>query len=290
MSPVGYIATVGTFDGVHRGHRHLLAQLADKAGELGLRPLALVIDGHPLAAIKPGSEPPALSVPSQRIAMIESLCGIEARTIALSADDYALTADSFLLRLKDEFGVKAFMMGFNNHIGSDRATPADLIDAPLPVFSATGLPCADVSSSAIRNALIKGDIACATAFLGHTYSFCGRVTHGRKLGRSIGYPTANVEGLVPGLLLPAPGVYAVETRVEGFNMPFKGMANIGVRPTVNKGGEPSTFEVNIFGFDADIYGREIEVGFIRRLRDERRFDSISSLVAQLDADRAEAMK
>lgn len=286
---MGYLATVGTFDGVHRGHLHLLAQLRQKAAERGLTPLVFALSPHPLAILRPGTEPALLSLPEARATMIHTLGHVpHVRLLSLSVADCALSGADFLARLKEKYGVEAFLMGFNNHIGSDRATAQDLADAPVPVLEAGPLPESAASSSAIRSALQSGDIERATALLGHSYVYTGHVVHGKQLGRTIGFPTANIAPVDPLQLMPAPGVYAVDILI-GTTL-RRGMANIGVRPTVDATGAPISFEVNIFDFDADLYGHTLDIAFISRLRDERRFDSTEALASQLAADRAAALK
>ncbi|MCM1067531.1 MAG: riboflavin biosynthesis protein RibF [Muribaculaceae bacterium] len=289
MPDKGYIATIGTFDGVHRGHASLLAHLSAEARRLGMRPLALAISPHPMAIVRPQAAPPILTLPDQRIKLIEQISGVEARILSLGRDDFALSGAEFISRLHERCGVEAFVMGFNNHIGSDHATAAHLSAAPIPVFTAEACPGgAHISSSAIRRALAAGQIAEATAMLGHSYTYRGRVAHGKKLGRTISFPTANIAPFDAAQLLPATGVYAVDATLPDGST-HRAMANIGRRPTVDADGAPISFEVHIMGFDGDLYGSSVEISFISRLRDEQHFDSLDALRHQLQAD-AEAAR
>ena len=301
-----YFATVGTFDGVHRGHVYLLEQLKRLGKELGLTPLVIVLSPHPLAVLRPEAAPPILTAPEERMQLIRCLCGIDDVLIqSLSRHDYAFTARDFFKLLHEKYGVDALLMGFNNHIGSDRATAATLAAEGLPVYEAKplngastpvpegaeGAPAPEktacASSSAIRRALVEGDIATASALLGRPFSLKGKVVGGKKIGRTIGFPTANIMPTTPSQLIPARGVYAVDVTVEGHT--YRGMANIGTRPTVAGAGAEQTIEVHIIDFEGNIYGKEIIVAFLARLRDERRFDTLDALSAQLNADRLAAL-
>lgn len=282
------LAAVGMFDGVHRGHAFLLRELAAKARETGMRPLALTFARHPIDILRPDSAPKLLGSPRQRCNYIKDTFAIDTAVLDLDAAGLSMTAEEFLRLIHERFGAEALLMGYDNHIGSDRRTGPELADgaAPIPVITAPAYPDVAVCSSDIRHALRNGDIARANELLGHRFTIAGKVVSGRHIGTGIGFPTANIRPEEAAQLLPADGVYAVDMHIGGRTL--RGMANIGKRPTV--GGEERTFEVNIFDFNEDIYGCEVEAEFLARLRDERRFDSLEALGAQLAADRTAALK
>lgn len=286
-----YMATVGMFDGVHLGHVDALRQFCSLAAARGLRPLVVTFDRHPLAAIAPHRTPALLTRTDTRRALIHAACP-DAEVLVLPASDgiLGLTAEGFLQRLNSEHGVDAFAMGYNNHIGCDRAD-ADTLrrNAPIPVVGMKALDDIPVSSTRIRQALCAGDVAAAAAMLGRPYSISGTVVHGRQLGRTIGFPTANIAMDDAETLIPAPGVYAADIIVDSDAIPHRAMLNIGRRPTVEDDvSSPVTVEAHIIGYDADLYGRRLDVSFLSRLRDERRFASLEDLRRQLVRDRQAA--
>lgn len=281
-----YIATAGMFDGVHRGHQFLLRQLAAEAQRRGLKPVVFTFSRHPLETIAPQRAPKLLTTPEQRIDLIRELSGIEHVELLDPTPEFLRTSGkTFLEGLHRDHQVDAFAMGFNNHIGSDGATAATLDDAPADIIALPEMESDEpVNSTAVRRALASGDINTAERILGHRWQYRGKVVDGKRLGRTIGFPTANIEGERSGLILPPNGVYAVDITLPD-GMPRRGMANIGCRPTVDAPGSPATLEVNIFGFDGDIYGAPADITFLQRLRDERHFANLEELRRQLEADR-----
>ena len=282
-SGVRYMATVGMFDGVHLGHAFALRSLAALACERGLKPLVLTFDAHPLATIAPGRAPSPLTDFSQKKDLISRLSA----DMAVQCLDFGhamqtLSGAGFLELIHNKFGVDAFAMGYNNHIGHDRATPACLSDACIPVVTLAPFGH-DISSSHVRRCIAEGNVAEAARLLGRPYSCRGTVVHGRQLGRTIGFPTANIKPLNPGQLLPAGGVYAVDVRFPS-GIVSRGMANIGRRPTVESGHAEISFEVNIFDYSGDLYGSVLEIEFLGRLRDEKAFASLDELRRQLGRD------
>ncbi len=282
------MATAGTFDGVHRGHRYALRLLADRAAAAGLRPMVVTFEAHPMHSIAPGKAPAALTTAAEKERLLrESVPGIEVVTLPFDSIR-GMTGADFAAMLHDRFGVEALAMGFNNHIGCDRATEATLAaSSPIPVSTLPECPLA-TSSSAVRAALAEGDVARAAVLLDRPYSYTGTVVHGRALGRTIGFPTANIESSDPSLMLPARGVYAVDAILADGSR-HRAMANIGHRPTVDSDTAPDTFEVHIIDCDADLYGQTVRIDFLARLRDEQRFDSIDELKEALDRDRHRAL-
>lgn len=279
------MAAVGMFDGIHRGHAFLLDELVRKARERGMRPLALTFAVHPKAIVRPGNAPALLGAPEQRCRYITERFGIDADILDLDADSLKMTASQFINYIREKYGVEALLMGYDNHIGSDRRSGADLVGGTFPVEIVPPCPDVEVCSSAVREAIRGGDIAHATTLLGHPFTIAGTVVPGQHLGTKLGFPTANIRPDEPQQLLPADGVYAVDIVLDGHR--HRGMANIGKRPTV--GGSDRTFEVHIIDFDGDIYGRRVEVEILGRLRDERRFATLSELQTQLASDRLAAL-
>lgn len=289
VSPVSSqkrIATVGTFDGVHTGHIHLLNELKEYARQLDLRPTAIILDTHPLRIVRPQAAPPELSEFSERKKAIEHY-GVEVLPLSFNEQTRSETSEQFIQRIHDEMGVKALLIGHDNRFGSDRESGLELyMEAGLRhgvnVIEATRLP--GVSSSAIRKLLSAGNIEEGNRLLGRPYSIAGTVCHGAELGRTIGFPTANLNPAYPEALIPPPGVYAtvVSTDEKGIFMPA--MTNIGYRPTVAEPNDNLSIETHIFDFSANIYGHTMRLHFIDRLRDEKRFESLEALTHQLKTD------
>lgn len=288
------IVSVGMFDGVHRGHAALIGQLTDEAARQGLRSGIVTFDRHPLEVIAPEAAPKLLMTPDDKIAALHGL-GIE-DVFVLQFDDSlrALTAEKFMIMLRDRYDASTLLMGFNHRFGSDRLT--DINDYKkigdrlgIEVIGGDELRDADrqmvpVSSSSIRKAVAVGDMKEARRMLGRPYQISGTVVAGRQIGRQIGFPTANLK-VGDRLLLPGKGVYAVDVIMPDGDTK-RGMMNIGRRPTVDKSADPATtIEIHIIGWDGELYGKEIAVQPLKRLRDEMRFNSVKSLRKQLEADR-----
>lgn len=280
MSITGRTATIGTFDGVHRGHRALVEKVRTIAGDA--RPLVISFRTSPAAVIG-GKTPEMLCGTDERRRLLE---GLGADVLFLDFETVRhLDAAAFLRRLAAE-GVGRLVMGFNNHIGSDRldAAAADALGI-MPVVNAGifddgGAIC----SSAIRRTLREGDVAAAAAMLGRPFTLTGKVVNGRRLGRVLGFRTANIEpDCADCLLVPAEGVYAARATVG--DAVYGAMVNIGRRPSVETDGS-RTIEAHLLDFDGDLYGRTLTLSFVRRLRGEQRFDSLDSLAAQLARDKA----
>lgn len=290
------IATIGMMDGVHLGHQHVLARLVALAQARGLRPMVVTFDNLPANVLR-GTNIPLLSTPEQRKALIAALFGIDDVLIQHFDRDFArLTAEEYLSELRRRFNVRALLVGFDNRLGSDRRSYEQL----KPIAATLGIEIiecdrfespdhAEVKSTAIRGLIAEGRVEEAGALLGHPFSIHGTVVEGQQIGRTIGFPTANVGLLSPELIVPCRGVYAVSVELEDLDRRLFGMCNIGTRPTITGCDAATvTIEVNIFDFDRDIYGRAITVDFHRRLRGEQRFADIDSLKARLDRDHDQA--
>lgn len=271
----GFVATIGMFDGVHRGHQFVLRHVVDEAQRRGLHSMAVTFD-------RQGA--PTLTSLADKLRLMAQ-CGIE-RTEVLTFDDALkqLTARQFMADvLQARYDVRVLMIGYDNRFGHNRAEGFDdyvrygrELGMDVLQLPAEGTVC----SSMIRQLLTNGDVAAVAEALGYAYTISGCVAHGEHVGTQMGFPTANLVPDCATQLLPAPGVYAVRVGTHG------GMMNIGTRPTFD--GHQQTLEVNIFDFDDDLYGREISVSFVQRLRDEKYFDSPEALIHQLQIDSQQA--
>ena len=288
------IATTGFFDGVHTGHRLVIERLVSLARERGDESLVVTFWPHPRAVLQDGArELRLLTTLEERKAMLAALGVDHVEVLDFTRAFAALTAEQYLRDvLHARLGVTTLLVGYDNRLGSDRLTaPAlaplaqsigiELIELPSLSFRAESRN-PEVSSTKIRRALQEGRIEEATSMLGYGYSLTGVVVAGNRMGRTIGFPTANLRLYEPLKLIPARGVYVVEAEVLGKK--YRGMTDIGTRPTV--GGTFPTIETHILDFDEDIYGLPLTITFLRRLRDEIHFPSLEALKDQLILDRA----
>lgn len=279
------IAAIGMFDGVHLGHRAILDTLSCRAAATGREPIVFTFAVHPQQTLT-GQHTGLITSIDQKLALIAPVARTE--VLDFTKADFALTATEFLAGLKDRYGVDALVMGYNNHIGSDRRDAAWLAaNTDFAIYEVSRYVSGKEapSSSKIRDLIAHGDIAAARDLLGHGFIVEGTVVPGRQIGRTIGFPTANIQLLDPGQMLPADGVYAVDVRLGDTTR--RGMANVGTRPTLADG-RGRTLEVNIFDFDGDLYGATISVDFLGRLRDEMTFPSLAALTTQLHLDKSAA--
>lgn len=282
--------TVGTFDGVHRGHREVVDFLLSESSKRDLRPVVITFEPHPLAVVAPERAPKLLELPSEREECLRDM-GVEVVVLRFNEELRSLTAAQWLRRLRDEYGADLVVAGFDNTFGCDGmsmsladyrniAEPMGLDVVQAPVLEG-------VSSTLIRRALGKGDVKDAAGMLGHPYSVSGIVTHGRELGRKIGFPTANLLP-DPTLLLPAPGVYAADAVLSNGEK-HRAVVNIGTAPTVATG-LPLTVEAHIIDFTGDLYNTTLRLDFLCRLRDESRFPDLDSLKTHIRLDIENAKK
>lgn len=273
-------AVVGTFDGVHLGHRFLLESLRAQAAGRNLQPLALTFADHPLSLIAPERVPARLMSAERRRSLLEAE-GVEVAMLDFNSQLRSLTGAQFLEMLNRRYGVELFLLGFNNRIGSDRLGAENLAGKTVggvKVLAADEHPELCVSSSLIRAALSRGDVETAARMLGRPYSIEGKIVSGKQLGRTIGFPTANLEP-DPDVMIPATGVYAGEM------LGHPAVINIGHRPTVEgRADAPLSIEAHLLGFSGDLYGRTAELTFTHRLRGEQLFESLEALKAQINKD------
>ena len=281
--------TIGNFDGVHRGHQAMIARLIEGAEDLRLPSAILTFDPHPREFFAPDQAPPRLSSLRARLEAFRAL-GVE-RTIVARFDRRlaALMPEAFVGDvLERALDARWVLVGDDFRFGKGRGGDLALLRATARRFSVEAMHTVTIaderaSSSAVRAALAAGDLARAAGLLGRPFSLSGRVAHGDKLGRSLGFPTANLPLKRPP---PLSGIFAV--RVRGLpGAPRTGVASLGVRPTVKSDGRP-LLEVFIFDFDAPIYGRRIAVDFLQKLRDEARYPDLDALTRQIRTDAQQA--
>ena len=287
------VITTGSFDGVHSGHVQIIEQLIKEAKAVNGTPVIITFYPHPKQIVQiPGKPLSVLNTPAEKYDLLQSK-GIE--NIVVVPFDKAfseLTADEYIRKfIMEKFHPAAVVVGYDHRFGNNREGNFELLKTAGAEnnFDVHEIPehvvqHATISSTGIRKALLAGDIEKAESFLGYPYFFSGLVIEGNKLGRTIGYPTANLQIKDEHKLIPANGVYAVDVRLG--DRQLKGMMNIGVRPTV--GGTHRLIEVNIFDFDEDIYGQILKVTLKKHLRNEIKFAGLEELKAQLGKDREEA--
>ncbi len=289
----GTAVAVGMFDGVHLGHQHMLRLLRERAAERGLRPVAVTFAAHPLELIAPERAPKILTPLPSKLELLSQYGRCEAHVLSFTESLRALTAREFLAMLRESLGVRYVLAGYNHRFGCDGDSCGDYAvlgrELGITVERAEEYVAPElgesISSSAVRRNLAAGGVEMGSAMLGRPYEVSGTVAHGRGLGHTIGFPTANLQPDSPSQLVPGTGVYACQARVGEMWLPA--MTNIGTRPTVS--GHASRIEAHIIGLDADLYGLPIALRFLHRLRDEKAFPSIEALRAQLKLDR-EAVK
>ena len=290
------IATTGFFDGVHTGHRLVIERLVSLARERGDESLIISFWPHPRAVLQDGArELRLLETLDEKKARLKSLGVDRIEIVDFTRAFAALTAEEYLRdMLRDRFGVTTFLVGYDNRLGSDCLTASalapiasrlgiELIELPplSQLEASAGLRGFEVSSTKIRKALQEGRVEDANEMLGYGYTLTGVVVAGNRMGRTIGFPTANLRLYEPLKLVPGRGVYMVEAEVLGRK--YRGMTDIGTRPTV--GGTFPTIETHILDFSEDIYGLPLTLTFLRRIRDEILFPSLEALKAQLELDR-----
>lgn len=290
------VVATGFFDGVHLGHRLVLEKLVSVARARGEGSEVVTFWPHPRNVLQDDARNLRLLTSlSEKKELISSIGVDKVEVLPFTRSFSRLTTKEYLEDyVKGRFGGKAILLGYDNRIGSDLLSPVEIAEVAerlgLEVIRTESLSSPKgivVSSTKIREAVASGDVEGAAAMLGYKYSLFGVVVAGNRLGRTIGFPTANMRLYEPLKLLPGNGVYSVE--VESLGRKFKGMCNIGTRPTVNAGRD-RTVETNIFDFDEDIYGLDLKVTFLRKIRDERRFASLDALKAQLIRDRESCLE
>ncbi len=289
------VVATGFFDGVHLGHRLVLDRLVGEARRRGEESVVVTFWPHPRNVLQDDARNlRLLTTLSEKKEILRRIHVDRVEVLPFTKEFSRLSAREYISDyIIGRLGGTAVVIGYDNRVGGDRLGP----DGFASVAASLGLDViradrADtpggvvISSTKIREALAEGKVEAASAMLGYDYSVLGVVVAGNRLGRTIGFPTANIKLYEPLKMLPGNGVYSVEAETLGRR--FRGMCNIGVRPTVNAGND-TTVETNIFGFDEDIYGLDLNVTFLRKIRQERRFESLDALKAQLERDKADCM-
>lgn len=287
-------AAVGMFDGVHLGHRSIISRLCAEARQRNLVPAIFTFDIHPLEIVAPQRAPRLVCSLPERVRQLHHAGA--SRVEVLPFDDALrnLSAEEFMTMLRDRFGVSTLVVGFNHRFGRGASGSFDEYREignrlGIEVISADECDKPGISSTAIRHMLMKGYVDNANALLGRRFRLTGIVENGKRLGRTLGFPTANLR-IDTRMMLPAPGVYAAVATLPDASQ-YPAMVNIGVRPTVDKTPSPATsVEAHVIGFDGDLYGKEISLDFIAFLRPEQAFPSIEVLRSQLALDRDAALK
>ncbi|MFN7846685.1 MAG: bifunctional riboflavin kinase/FAD synthetase [Bacteroidota bacterium] len=288
--------TTGTFDGVHLGHKTIIDKLISVAKQIDGESVLLTFYPHPRMVLFPDDHQiRLLNTQSEKEQLLES-CGIDHLVVVNFTKEFSRLSSLEFVRniLANKLKAKKLVIGYDHHFGRNReGSFAHLLEfGSLYGFEVEEIPAKDidevaVSSSKIRKAIEAGDIDTANKYLGYAYSFTGKVIKGKQLGRTIGYPTANIAITDPYKLIPAIGVYAV--KVMFAKQTYEGMLSIGKNPTVSNQNILS-IEVNIFEFNADIYNKEITVFIYKKLRDEEKYSSLDELKAQLAVDKQNALK
>ncbi|MDP1909071.1 MAG: bifunctional riboflavin kinase/FAD synthetase [Hyphomicrobium sp.] len=280
--------TIGNFDGVHRGHQAMLARLKERAHALGLRACVLTFEPHPLELFAPQTAPTRLTSLREKLELLAAH-GVECVQVSRFNRAYAGRSPQDFIEqvLLAGLGMRWLLIGDDFRFGARRAGDFALLQAAsrthgfgleaMPTVAQEGVR---VSSSVVRAALAAGRLAQAEALLGRPYSISGRVVHGDKLGRSIGYPTANVQ--LRHNRPPLSGIFAVRT-VDGQGRSRDGAASLGLRPTVDFSGQ-AKLEVHLFDFSGDLYGQHLRVDFLHKIRDEEKFPSLDALKARIARD------
>ncbi len=288
------VVTVGTFDGVHAGHRAIMDTVLNKARERKARSVIVTFDPHPREIITPGDAGiKLLTTLQERREILEEL-GIDVMVVIPFDRDFSLLSSEEFVRdiIHGKIGVSEFVIGYDHQFGKDREGSIDTIeelgkqlDFDSYVVSKKEVGTQTVSSTVIRKALSKeGDVQRAAEMLQRPYRLNGVVVHGNKRGKQIGYPTANIKPEDARKVIPCDGVYAVTVRLEGDW--YGAMMNIGTRPTFD--GKKRMMEAHLFDFSDNIYGKELQVRFVERIREEKKFSGKDELVAQLEEDEKRA--
>ncbi len=293
---VNPVVTMGSFDGVHKGHVQVIENLKQVAEKLRGESVIISFEPHPREVLYPLEKRPGiLTTLEEKIGILQSH-GVGHLIILSFTEELANLSYSDFVKniLVDKLGIKGLVVGYDHRFGKNREGSFEVLKAMAGQYhfyleqeKAYEENEVNISSTKIRTALELGDVALVREFLGYDYPISGKVVHGDKIGRDIGFPTANLQLQDERKLLPASGVYAVRVLVDGVR--YDGMLNIGVRPTVSRSGIVR-LEVNIFDFHSEIYGKTISVFLLSRVRGERKFNDIDELKAQLGMDRQYVLK
>jgi riboflavin kinase/FMN adenylyltransferase len=289
----GSVVTIGTFDGVHIGHRAVLAEITRRAARSGRASAVVTFEPHPLEVVNPSAAPPLLSPGDERMEALAETSVDHVLVLRFTPALAALTPDEFVHRvLLRQLGMRELVIGHDHGFGRNRSGDVGTLRAlgaqlgfDVDVVDAVGAGDLQVSSSRIRRAIAGGDLDTAALMLGRRYAVSGTVSHGAGRGGSLGVPTANLARIPTRKLLPPDGVYAVVVETRGGA--YGGMLNQGGRPTFAEQGR--TLEAHLFGFNGSLYGERVRLTWVARLRDTRAFARREELISQLARDRANAL-
>lgn len=287
-----YCATIGFFDGVHRGHQFMIDSLTTMAHAQGRQSLVITFDRHPRQVVHADYVPQLITTTDEKLQLLHATAADRIEVLHFDTQMAQLSAYEFMCQvLHEKYGVAMLLTGYDNRFGHNRAEGfADYVrygeEMGMEVRQNTPIDIDGlrVSSSLIRRLIVEGNITEANNCMDHPYSITGCVAHGFQEGRRIGFPTANIVPESAEKLVPGNGVYATRVSVEGGEW-MPAMLNIGRNPTFQR--QQTTIEAHIIGFEGDIYGRKVRVEFGRKLRDEQRFESVEALQKQLEADKKE---
>lgn len=283
----GAVVTIGNYDGVHLGHQAILKRVRAKADQLGKPAMLICFEPQPKEFFDTFNAPARLTRFREKVSQL-ALHGIDlVLCFKFDEETRTMSAARFVEILGEDIGASALFVGDDFRFGADRSGDFHVLQqaGEQHGFEVTNLQTlafedTRVSSTRIREALTEGDFADAEAMLGRPYTITGKVIHGRRLGRELGAPTANIQ--LSRYRAPIDGVYAVE--VEGLDRRYRGVANVGVRPTVDEGNLNPILEVHLFDFAEEIYGRTVDVIFRHKIREEQKFDGLDALKAQIQRD------
>ncbi|QKJ30927.1 bifunctional riboflavin kinase/FAD synthetase [Mucilaginibacter mali] len=290
----GAVVTIGTFDGVHQGHRKIISNIIELAKASGGESVLLTFFPHPRMILHPEDQSLKLiTTIAEKASLLEEM-GVDHLIITPFSRDFSNQSPQEYIEtvLVKQIGTKKIVIGYDHRFGKDRSGGLEDLQRLAPVygFDVMEIPEQDinevaVSSTRIRTALLQSDIATANTFLGYPFFITGKVIRGDQIGRQIGYPTANIQPLETYKLIPGDGIFAVKLDIDGEQ--YKGMAYIGTRPTVN--GITRNIEVNIFDFDREIYNQTVRMEFLHYIRGDAKFDSLDALKAQLAQDKLDVL-
>jgi riboflavin kinase / FMN adenylyltransferase len=292
----GTIVTIGTFDGIHVGHKTLLSRLIEDGNRLGLENLVFTFHPHPRLVLFPNQHDlRLLNTPEERVEILKSIGIAHLLEFPFTKEFSEMDPTLFVAEiLVGQLNMKKIVVGYDHRFGRNREGSLELMkqlslryDFEVEEIPAKEINSMNVSSTRIRKALHEGDMQLAAALLGYDYFFTGTIVEGKKLGRTIGYPTANLSNINPHKLIPASGVYAVEVKVNGLLR--KGMMNIGTNPTTDTDHQLK-LEVNIFDFEEDVYNKDITVIFKSYIRKEEKFNGLEELKLALELDKRKTLE
>lgn len=291
------VVTIGTFDGLHKGHQMVITQLKQLAKNMKGESVIFTFYPHPRVVTSPNeSNLRLLTTKDEKIKLFEQM-GVDHLIIypfnkAFSELNYSDFVKNILVK---GMGTKCLVIGYDHRFGKNREGGYDYLKKCAEEYNFTvkrtkalSVEADKISSTKIRLALEDGNILKANYYLGYNFMLHGSVVNGKQLGRKLGFPTANIEASDKYKIIPGYGVYAVNVQIEGAT--YKGMLNIGMRPTFNNNADNRSIEVNIFNFSEDIYGKSVTLNFVDKIRNEQKFDGIEALIEQLKADKKSASK